>query len=281
MRFIIFAFIILALASCTKQDVGNSNQNLPASNQMDISYGSDAKQKMDIYLPAGRTDSATKVLFLIHGGGWSEGDKADFSAYVSGLQNLLPGYAIININYRLTANNQNLFPTQENDIKAALEFVYSKKSTYHISEKWAYLGASAGGHLALLQAYKYSNPVKPKAVVSFFGPSELKSLYSNNLLAAVILLGATGSTPDLNPTIYQQSSPYNFITAQSPPTMLLHGGADPLVPSSQSAIVKDKLQSLGVANQYVYYPNNGHGWDGADLLDSFTKITAFLNQYVQ
>jgi acetyl esterase/lipase len=263
--------------ACKKPGTGSGNNAKAAASMMDISYGTDAKQKMDIYLPANRSVADTKVIFLIHGGGWNEGDKADFNGYVGALQASLPGYAIININYRLVANSQNLFPTQENDVKAAAEFVFSKKNEYFISDKWAFLGASAGGHLALLQSYKYSSPVKPRAVISFFGPSDLTGLYnSSNPLIALLLLNVTGATPILNPGLYQQSSPVNFITAQSPPTLLLHGGADPLVPPAQSTIVRDKLQSLGVAGQYVFYPNDGHGWEGVDLIDSFDKITKFL-----
>ncbi|MEO5595026.1 MAG: alpha/beta hydrolase [Chitinophagaceae bacterium] len=281
MRIIIFFSALLVFTACKKSvDSGNGN-NQPASAMTDVSYGSDAKQKMDIYLPANRSTDSTKLIFLIHGGGWNEGDKADFTASVSYVQTLLPGYAIVNINYRLFANGQNLFPVQENDVKAAAEFVYNKRKEYLVSDKWVFLGASAGGHLALLQSYKNTSPVKPKAVVSFFGPSDLTSLYnSNNPLISLLLLNVTGTIPSLNPGLYQQSSPYNFITAQSPPTLLLHGGADPLVPPAQSTIVRDKLQLLGVPNQYVFYPTDGHGWTGPDLLDSFDKIAAFLKMYV-
>ncbi len=235
---------------------------------------------MDVYLPAGRSADTTKLIFLIHGGGWNEGDKADFTDAVNYLKTLLPGYAIININYRLALNGQNVFPAQENDVKAAADFVYSKRADYKISDKWAFIGASAGGHLALLQSYKYNSPVKPKAVVSFFGPSDLTSLCNSNVVVGIALAGVVGATPSTNPGLYQQSSPINFITAQSPPALLLHGGADPIVPPTQSTVVRDKLQSLGVPNQYVFYPNNGHGWDGPDLLDSFAKIAAFLKLYV-
>jgi hypothetical protein len=48
----------------------------------------------------------------------------------------------------------------------------------------------------------------------------------------------------------------------------------------QKSYIGDKLQSLNVANQYVYYPDDGHGWDGADLTDSFDKITAFIKLHV-
>jgi acetyl esterase/lipase len=178
------------------------------------------------------------------------------------------------------ANGQNLFPTQENDVKAAVDFLFSKRNEYHISGKWAFLGASAGGHLAMLQGYKYSSPIKASAVVSFFGPSDLTSFYNSSPIVALLLLNVTGSTPTLNPAIYQQSSPFSFITAQSAPTILLQGGADPLVPPVQSTMVRDKLLAAGVANQYVFYPTKGHGWDGPELLDSFDKITAFLSLHM-
>ena len=45
-----------------------------------ISYGSDAKQIFDIYLPKDRTLD-TKVMLLIHGGGWTSGDKADMNGF--------------------------------------------------------------------------------------------------------------------------------------------------------------------------------------------------------
>ena len=280
---IIFLFTgLLFFAACKKMDNTAGSNASQASTFTDISYGADARQKMDIYLPAGRSADTTKLIFLIHGGGWNEGDKADFTPSVAYLQTLLPGYAIVNTNYRLVANGQNLFPTQENDIKAAAAFVYSKRNEYQVSDKWVFLGASAGGHLAMLQSFKYNSPVKPKAVVSFFGPSDLTVFYNtSNPLIAVLLLNVTGTTPSINPGLYQQSSPNNFITAQSPPTLLLHGGADPLVPASQSELVRDKLQSFGVPVQYVFYPGEAHGWDGPNLLDSFNKIASFLQLYVK
>ena len=280
---IIFIIAGILLVTACKKSTDNANTSLDpavASTLANIAYGTDPKQKMDIYLPAGRSADTTKLLILVHGGGWNEGDKADFADAVNYLKTLLPGYAIININYRLAANGQNLFPTQENDVKAAADFIYNKRSEYKISDKWVFLGASAGGHLAMLQSYKYNSPVKPKAVISFFGPSELVSLYNSSALIGFALAGVIGATPSTNPGIYQQSSPYNFITAQSPPTLLLHGGVDPIVPPTQSTMVRDKLQSLGVPNQYVFYPNDGHGWTGTDLIDSFDKIAAFIKLYV-
>src|ERR1700712_2046451 len=52
-----------------------------AATLTDVSYGPDAKQKMDIYLLAGR-NSSTPLLILLHGGAWSAGDKTELKATV-------------------------------------------------------------------------------------------------------------------------------------------------------------------------------------------------------
>jgi dipeptidyl aminopeptidase/acylaminoacyl peptidase len=81
-------------------------------------------------------------------------------------------------------------------------------------------------------------------------------------------------------TLYQQSSPMSFITAQSPPTIILHGGADIVVAPAQSVMLRDQLQASAVPNQYVFYPTESHGWTGANMIDSFDKIMAFLSTHV-
>jgi acetyl esterase/lipase len=270
----------LIIASCQKDPAMEEANS--AKTELNVAYASDPQQKMDIYLPAGRSTATTKVIILIHGGGWNQGDKADFNIYVDTLKKRLPGYAIFNINYRLATGTANFFPSQELDVKAAIDFIYNKRTEYKISDKFVLLGASAGGHLSLLHAYKYSSPVKIKAVVDFFGPTDLTALYTNppNPLIPALLIQVTGGTPTTHAAIYQQSNPLNFITAQSPPTIILHGGVDIVVPFSQSVLLDTKLQQEGVTHQYVFYPTENHGWVGANLVDSFDKITAFLNANV-
>lgn len=283
--FLLFFFIIVLYSSCNKNDDAAPPSVAEAKTILNVAYGNDALQKMDVYLPAGRSADSTKVLIMIHGGGWTTGDKADFKPFVDTMKARLPKYAIFNINYRLSANPNNIFPAQENDVKAAVEFIYSKASEYLISGKYVLIGASAGGHLSMLQGYKYNSPVKAKAVVSFFGPADLTDMYNNpaggNPLLSLVLANAVGKTPAQDPAIYFNSSPFNFISAASPPTILLHGGADPLVSSSQSVAAKNKLQNFGVINQYVYYPAGGHGdWDAGTYKNAFNNIQDFLTANV-
>lgn len=284
MKFKYLILLAFVFSSCIKES--KTNQSTDPKQpfiQKNVSYGTDPLQKLDVYLPANRSTSSTKTMVLVHGGGWNEGDKADFEPFIDSIQKRLPDWAIININYRLANGTTNLFPTQEEDMKSAIQFLYDKRSAYHISNRFVLLGASAGGHLVCLQAYKYDSPVKVSAVVDFFGPTDLIDFYNNPAIDEVpyLMMAVTGGTPTTKRDLYEKSSPINYVTAQSPPTIILQGGADILVPARQSEMLKDKLSSQGVANRYVFYPNENHGWGGAILTDSFNKIAEFLSENVK
>jgi dipeptidyl aminopeptidase/acylaminoacyl peptidase len=97
----------------------------------------------------------------------------------------------------------------------------------------------------------------------------------------LLLQSVIGFTPSNNLSLYQSSSPINYALQQSPPTLLIHGGADQIVPSSQSVLLKDKLAGLNVPHQFVFYPNGGHGdWDAATYKDAFEQLQAFLQQHI-
>jgi acetyl esterase/lipase len=278
-KYLVIFLISTQIFSACERKIESSNPSFAAESFLNVAYGNDAQQKMDIYLPADRSSTTTKTMVMIHGGGWSSGDKADFNEYVDSVKKRLPDYAIFNINYRLATGTANLFPTQENDVKSAVEFIAGKFNDYNISQKIVLLGASAGAHLALLQAYKQTSPIRPKAVIDFFGPTDITELY-NSSSSSLLLSLIVGATPATNPDLYYQSSPINFVTQQSPPTIILQGGVDPLVFPSQSQALNEKLQTLGVVHQYVFYPAEGHGWFGAKLADSFDKLQTFLGNNV-
>lgn len=273
----------ITFTACKKSGKSDEPVYTTESTLMNVAYGTDAAQKMDVYLPAGRTSASTKVLVLVHGGGWTAGDKNEFDPYIATLKQRLPGYAIFNVNYRLATSNANRFPAQENDVKSVVEYIAARQTEYGVSDKFVLLGFSAGAHLALLQGYKHTNVIKPKAIVSFFGPTDLVDMYNNPVspYAPLLLEALLASKPSQNIDVYNQSSPLYFASASSAPTMLLHGGKDDLVAHTQSGTLYNKLKSLNVVTQYVFYPNEGHGWFGLTLDDSFNKVQAFLEANVQ
>lgn len=276
---------ILLVVSCKKNGEEISKSPILAGqNLYDIAYGSNPLQKMDVYLPEGRSTDSTPMMILIHGGAWSSGDKADFNQFVPILQQRFKGYAFANMNYRLATSANNHFPAQEQDMKAAVDFLVQKSFSYHFSNNFILLGASSGGHQATLQAYKYPQP-RIRAVIDFFAPVDMKELFDDatpgslNQLAIQILVGGT---PTSNPLSYEQSSPVHFVTALSPPTIILHGDMDAIVKVSQSRSLKNQLDKMGVANELVIYPGMGHAiWPTDIMNDAFMRIETFVKAHVR
>ena len=195
----------------------------------------------------------------------------------------MPSYAIFNINYRLSANPNNVFPTQENDVKSAVAFIYSRRTEYNISDNYAIMGASAGAHLALLEAYKDTSPIRIKTVIDFFGPSDMTAMYNNPTIpgAEIPIMNVVGSIPSLDSILYAQSSPINFVTPRVAPTIILHGGADIIVRHEQSDSLFARLDSANVAAFYKVYPTQNHGWSNNDTLkNSFDYIQTFVTAHM-
>jgi acetyl esterase/lipase len=275
--------MVMIGTACSKTGNGTGTGAELAKEIKNVSYGPDATQNMDVYLPAGRSATTTKAVILIHGGGWVGGDKADMNDAVNGLRTLLPDYAVFNINYRLaTLPSGNLWPVQLNDVNAAVDFIVSKSAEYKFnSNKMAIGGASAGAHLALLKAYKH-NSGNIKAVVDLFGPTDMADLYVRTPSYQPLLSIFMSGSPSTNPASYSNASPLFAVTATSTPTLILHGTADNVVPISQSDSLYNRLANAGVQKQYVKYPLEGHGlWSAPNTADAYAKIAAFLNLHVQ
>lgn len=272
------------VSTCNKNDTSVA-QDVPQQLNKNVAYGPNAAQKMDVYLPAARSASNTKVIVFVHGGSWSGGDKSEFDQAIATLRSQLPDYAMFNINYRLSSAGTNRYPVQTGDVQHAIDFITSKAGEYMINpKKIGLIGASAGAHLALLQAYKYNANGNIKAVVDLFGPTDLTALYNDHPFPEAsrsVLVNFLGARPVNNATLYEEASPINFITAQTVPTLVFHGNLDIVNPISQSLALKSKLQAAKARVEMVTYTGEGHGWLGANLIDTYTKVVIFIRQNVK
>ncbi len=270
---LLFPFLFI---SCRKDESADPKPPAPTSME-NIAYGSDPKQQFDLFLPPSPSVDSTRTMILIHSGGWTGGDKSEYNDYIREFQKRYPSYAFVTMNYRLVTKTTNFFPTQEEDVLACMQFLKARALEYKVSGTFVLLGISAGGHLALLQAYKHNDEVPVIGVVSFFGPTDLKELYQqsdSSLLAG--LKGNTSVGEDQLEKTFTASSSLNFVTHNSPPTLLFHGDRDSIVPVRQAELLHAKLDSLGVSNDLVIYAGEGHGWFGNNLVDSFNRLDAFL-----
>ena len=266
------------LISCSKNSDDSSGvEPNPFATQktlLNVSYGSNSQQVFDLYLPANRSNT-TKTLILIHGGGWTSGDKADMDGLLQLLKQNLPNYAFVNLNYRLATTGNPALPMQINDIASAINNL--KTNNYGISNKFGFVGISAGGHLSMLYGYANNSLNEIKMVCSIVGPTNFTDPnYLNNAPLSVLYLAVAGQTYNSNPVFFQNASPLLKATSVSPPTILLYGNTDPLVPITQGKDMNDKLNQLGVYNEFTLY-NGGHGdWSITDLTNAYSKIIIFV-----
>ena len=130
---------------------------LPAGVQRiaDVPYGSDPRQRMDVYVPTGLAASAVRapVIFMVHGGGWRHGDKAMGRVVQEKVARWVPlGFVLISVNYRLLPETP--VAVQERDVQAALMAAQQRASSWGgDASRFILMGHSAGAHLvALLNA---------------------------------------------------------------------------------------------------------------------------------
>jgi acetyl esterase/lipase len=275
-------FLLLIIFSACKKKNPEPEPSYEAGqeyNLQNISYGTDNQQKMDIYLPANR-NSGTKVFVLIHGGGWSGGDKSDFTNLLNSLKTYYPNHAIINLNYRLATQASPAYPKQIDDIQAALTEISLPK--YSVSSQFFLFGASAGGHLSLLYAYGFDPNHTVKGICNTVGPSDLTdpNYLNNPLYASIYPTLISGGTQ--NQAGIEAVSPALRVTAASPPTISFYGDSDPLIPTTQMSRLHDALTANGVYNQATMYQGAGHGnWNTQQSNDCIAKILLFVNTYFQ
>ena len=259
-----------------------------------IPYNTDTLEKhlLDIYLPPNAKGNVPLVVF-IHGGGWLVNDKyADIGYMKNTLAAIInSGFAIASIDYRFAT--QAIFPAQIQDCNRAVSYLYDNAEKYGLDKKlFALMGFSAGGHLASLQGLSNNNNIKAfympdssqkfsfKAVVDFYGPSELTSLESSDDPKApeAILLGAT---PISRPDLAKIASPVTYIDKNDPPFLIIHGEKDTIVWNRQSKLLSAWLTVTGVENELIIVPNAPHFGNMFDVDAIQTKVVGFLEKHLR
>ena len=276
-RGIVGLFLITTVLSCKKEE---SEKVLKPENLEDIAYDTHAQTTMDVYLPEGRTDT-TRVIFLLHGGYWSAGDKDELTEQAKYYRG--KGFAVVNMNYKLSGTDENnVHPTQMNDIHQAVNFVASKASEWHISkEKFGMGGISAGAHLALLYTYGYNTTNKIKAVVSLAGPTnftDTRGIGAEQAAAVEAFLGASFMD---NPALYVQASPSSRVSSLSKPTLFIHGTNDIVVPVTQSEDLHVKLNGLNVTNKLIMYDSGHEVFTTTNTQEILDEIEKWFRLYIK
>jgi acetyl esterase/lipase len=230
---------------------------------LNVPYGENQKQAIDIYLPK-EGDGPFPVIFFMHGGGWSGGNKKDAQIlpFMSGVER---GYAVVGVGYRLVPHIR--YPDNLYDIKAMLRWTAENADTYLLDpERVALTGASAGAHLAMMAAFTQGQAVfegaplsktcRVRAVVDQYGPTDFtqqdaqfdESGYprisppdTEHMSFIDHLLGIHSSRI---PNLMRFLNPIDNVHPNIPPVLIQHGRYDPAVPYQQSTELYRKITEI-------------------------------------
>jgi acetyl esterase/lipase len=214
----------------------------------DLRYrdGPSGQWRLDLAVPVATNGKPRPAIVVIHGGGWLEGDKSSFASRAHGVPGNIEdfaelGFVAATINYRLSG--EAIFPAALDDCKCAVRWLRAHAKEYGVDTKHigAY-GNSAGGHLALMLAMtgeeagsKGDMPYRSEsggvqAAVSDSGPLDLVYQYRHETLRQVVSQFMGGAPEGERAALYHKASPANLLKADTPPLLLLYGGADEQVP---------------------------------------------------
>jgi len=248
-----------------------------------------ARQKLDLYLPATPPKGPLPVIIWVHGGGWQNGTKANALPLRLGF--VAKGYAIASIGYRLT--DAATFPAQIQDVKAAVRWLRAQASKYGLDpERFVAWGSSAGGHLVALlgtagdvKAFDVGAHLdrssRVQAVIDYYGPSDFQRFvdtpgYASHRRPDAPESKLIGGPVAENKEKAAAASPVTYVSNDDAPFLILHGSADPTVPSNQSEVLHAALAKVGVTSTLHILPGAKHGGPDFTSAQALGRVEEFL-----
>lgn len=243
--------------------------------------GGGRELKCDIYDPPAAVKNGIGVL-LLHGGGWSSGDRTQLKGY--GVLLGRRGYTCVASEYRLTG--EALWPAQIEDVKCAIRWVRANAKRLGIDpERLVVSGNSAGGHLSLMAGAASApefegtggNPdfgSSCAAVISFYPPTGLDARAWGGMPA----LFGKGAPAE----VMKGASPLTYAGAGFPPTLIIHGNKDEVVPEREATNMYEALNRAGVPVELHMFAGQPHGFDADPKLGRQCAeiMLSFMDRFV-
>jgi acetyl esterase/lipase len=234
---------------------------------------------LDVFEPEKKNGAA--VLFMVSGGFVSSHDSISAKTYYPFLER---GYTVFAIVHACQPKFQ--IPDITQDIHRAVRFVRHNAARWGIdTNKFGITGGSAGGHLSITMGTQgrtgsptAKDPVDRassavQAVACFFPPTDFLNWGEpgdNQVGIGKVgtqfkgAFGTRSDTAEGRAELGKEISPINFVTAAMPPTLVVHGDADKLVPIYQAEIFEKKCKEAEAPFKLIVKPGADHGWAGME-----------------
>ncbi len=256
----------------------------------DIQFGTGngAPLLLDLYTPE-NPKGPVPGLLLFYGGSWKGGAKDQLRVYAQHFAK--NGYVVATPQYRLKEAGR--WPNSVQDAKCAVRWMRAHAAENGVDpERIGVMGNSAGGYLALMVGYtsgmkefegdgscpEQSSAVQ--AVVDIYGPADFTEPVRRDHPAITAYMDGRY---EQDPARFEKASPIRYVTEKTPPTCVIHGTVDQLVPVHQSDWLVEKLKEKGVPHYYSRIDGWPHAMDAVQAVNQHTKalVLNFFDRYLR
>ncbi len=269
---------ILLISSCGRVKATLANQYAAIKSdyvkKADVSYGKEARQKLDLYLPENYKPD-TPIIVFFYGGSWQSGSRGQYEFVAQPF--IEQGYAVAIPDYAKYPEYR--YPVFMEDAALAVNWLVENANNYKLSaNNIVLMGHSAGGHMAALLA---TNP-------QYLGQ------YYNRIKALVGISGAYDFVPKdkdikaifsaANPV--SKAMPATYVDGKQSPMLLIWGDNDTIVGKRNIDRMQQAVEEKGGAVEIYIAPGMNHGDTVAALSllkrdikgsdDIIERITEFL-----
>ncbi|MDA1051270.1 MAG: alpha/beta hydrolase [Planctomycetota bacterium] len=255
----------------------------------DVVYGHKDGLAMtcDVFTPTENANGAA-VLFMVSGGWYSSWAPPEKTQHMfAPLTN--KGFTVFAV--RHGSSPRFSIPDAVADVRRSVRFIRLNAERFKIDpNRIGVFGMSAGGHLSLMlgTASDEGNPDakdpvervsdRVNAVVAYVAPTDLRIMVKD----APDRLPAYARFPalELDMQSAEADSPLVHVTADDPPTLLLAGDADDLVPIQHSRNIQSAFEKAKVTSRLIEFQGAGHGFQGDDAKKAAQDMVAWFETHL-
>jgi len=281
-----FAALLLTLMATSATNFARGEVTITP----DVVYGHKVGLAMtcDVFTPAENANGAA-VLFMVSGGwysSWAPPEKTQsmFLPLTS------KGFTVFAV--RHGSSPKFSIPEAVADVRRGVRFIRLNAEKFKIDpNRIGVFGMSAGGHLSLMLGTasdegneRADDPVervsdRVAAVVAYVAPTDLRIMVTD----AADRLPAYQRFPALELDMKNAAahSPLLHVSADDPPTLLLAGAKDDLVPIQHSRNIQSAFDKAEVTSRLIEFPNAGHGFRGDDVKEATNAMVAWFETHLE
>lgn len=248
---------------------------------------------LDVFEPEKKNECA--ILFMVSGGFFSSHEAINAKAYAALLER---GYTVFAVVHGSQPKFQ--IPEITQDIHRAVRFIRHNASKWGVDpNKFGITGGSAGGHLSLTMGTQgqrgkpeAKDPIDREssavqAVACFFPPTDFLNYGrpGEDAVGVGILkgfkpaFGSKSETAEGRQELGKEISPIYFVTSNLPPTLIIHGDADTLVPIQQAESFIQRAKENGATAKLIVKEGKAHGWK--DVESDVAAIADWFDEHLR